>query len=141
VAHSVDLERQHKEKQMGRPLKKDVNGVNVIGTFDGDAGIKVQGYFGGSLRSDYYIRKQRGAKTYVVTADGTTNYTGVLVSAEPAVNGQIRILGSLDGTSPGTVAIAKLTKRVATDFSGNRYNWVLSNYQDSTGDVIVLTAI
>jgi hypothetical protein len=37
------------------------------------------------------------------------------------------------------VPIAKITKRVATDFSGVRYTWYLEN--DSSTDVIVLTAI
>jgi hypothetical protein len=44
--------------------------------------------------------------------------------------------GNLD---TGLVAIAKITKRVATDFSGNRYTWFLEN--DSSADYIVLTAI
>ncbi len=64
---------------------------------------------------------------------------GKLVSGQPAAEGEIRILGSTDGQSPGTVAIAKLTKRVATDFSGNRYTWYLDN--DSSADVLMLTAI
>jgi hypothetical protein len=51
----------------------------------------------------------------------------------------MRILGSTNGQLPATVAIAKLTKRIATDFSGNRYTWFLDN--DSSGDVLVLTAI
>jgi hypothetical protein len=37
------------------------------------------------------------------------------------------------------VAIAKITKRVATNFSGVKYNWFLEN--DSSADYIVLTAI
>ena len=124
---------------MGRPLSKDVNGVKVIGTFTGDAGIKVTGKFGGTTNTDYYIVKQRGAKTYVVTRDGTTYQTGVLVSSI-ANNGDILITGSTNpGVSPGSVAIAKLTKRLATDFSSNTYTWYLKNYEDSTGDFIVLT--
>ena len=39
------------------------------------------------------------------------------------------------------VAIAKITKRVATDFSGNKYTWEISQFDDSTGDQILLTAI
>jgi hypothetical protein len=156
VTHSVDLERHIKEKQMGRPLYKDVNGVKVTRSFaGGEAGIKVEGYFGGSLATDYQIVKQRGAKTFVVLRQATDNFTdaesipgsitgtnlrtGVLVAAQPSANGQIRILGSTDGQTPGTVAIAKLTKRLATDFSGNKYTWYLDN--DSSGDVLVLTAI
>jgi restriction endonuclease S subunit len=123
---------------MGRPLNKDINGVKVIGTFTGDAGIKVTGKFGGTTNSDYYLVKQRGAKTYVVTRDGTTFQLGVLASSI-VNNGDILITGSVTGLSPANIAIAKLTKRLATDFSSNTYTWYLKNYQDSTGDLIVLT--
>jgi len=124
---------------MGRPLSKDINGVKVIGTFTGDAGIKVTGKFVDQVDTDYYIVKQRGAKTYVVTRDGTTYQTGVLASSI-VNNGDILITGSIGGgTTPGTTAIAKLTKRLATDFSSNTYTWYLKNYQDSTGDLILLT--
>jgi hypothetical protein len=140
---------------MGRPLHKDVLGTRVTRSFTtSEAGIVVQGYFSGTLASDYQIVKQRGAVTYVVLKTSTDAFTeaetvdsitssnlkiGKLVSGQPAAEGEIRILGSTDGTSPGTVAIAKLTKRVATDFSGNRYTWYLDN--DSSADVLVLTAI
>ena len=123
---------------MGRPLNKDINGVKVIGTFTSDAGIKVTGKFGGTTNSDYYLVKQRGAKTYVVTRDGTTFQLGVLASSI-VNNGDILITGSVTGLSPANIAIAKLTKRLATDFSSNTYTWYLKNYQDSTGDLIVLT--
>lgn len=123
---------------MGRPLTKDVNGVKVIGPFVAGAGIKVTGRFNGATNSDYYILKQRGAKTYVVTRDGTTRRTGVLVESITG-NDQILIMGSVDGTTPGNISIAKLTKRIATDFDGNRYTWFLTQYQDSSGDVIKLT--
>jgi len=123
---------------MGRPLNKDINGVKVIGTFTGDAGIKVTGKFGGTTNTDYYLVKQRGAKTYVVTRDGTTFQLGVLASSI-VNNGDILITGSVTGLSPANIAIAKLTKRLATDFSSNTYTWYLKNYQDSTGDLIVLT--
>jgi hypothetical protein len=123
---------------MGRPLSKDVNGVKVIGTFTGDAGIRVTGRFGGTTNTDYYLVKQRGAKTYVVTRDGTTFQLGVL-AANIVKNGDILITGSVTGLSPANIAIAKLTKRIATDFDSNTYTWYLKNYQDSTGDLIVLT--
>ena len=151
----VDLKRQIKENQMGRPLKKDVNGTKVTRSFTtGEAGIVVQGYFGGSLASDYQIVKQRGKKTFVVLKSsvdafteaesvggitGTNLKTGVLVSGTPAANGEIRILGSTTGQTPGTTAIAKITKRIATDFSGNRYKWYLDN--DSSADVLVLIPV
>jgi hypothetical protein len=142
---------------MGRPLNKDVNGVKVTrSATTTQAGIRVQGYFGGALGTDYQLVKQRGKKTFVVlkasvdaltdgesipgTITGTNLKTGVLVSGQPAANGEIRIQGSTTGTlDTGLVAIAKLTKRVATDFSGNKYTWKLEN--DSSADYIALTPI
>ena len=137
---------------MGRPLRKDVNGVDVIGTFgtntppDARAGIRVE-FFDSALRTDGVILKQRGAKTFRVVRNGdigtsSAYVTAVLQSAEPAAAGQMRMVGYTDpGVDSSVVAIAKITKRVATDFSGNRYNWRMSNFEDSTGDIIVLTAI
>jgi hypothetical protein len=134
---------------MGRPLKKDVFGTEVLGSYaTTNAGIKCE-FFDTELRTDGVLLRQRGAKTYVVTQVGnlssphqensSSKKTCVLQAAEPSAAGQMRILGSTTGQTPGTTAIAKLTKRVATDFSGNRYTWYLDN--DSSGDVLVLTAI
>ncbi len=144
---------------MGRPLKKDVFGTSVTRSFAStEAGIKLQGYFtaDSGLQTDYQIVKQRGAKTFVVMRQATDNFTeaesipgsitaanlrvGKLVSGEPAANGEIRMIGYTDpGVDGSAVAIAKITKRVATDFSGNRYTWYLDD--DSSTDIIVLTAI
>jgi hypothetical protein len=156
VTHSVDLKRHIKEKQMGRPLHKDVNGVKVTRSAAGtQVGIRVEGYFGGALGTDYQLVKQRGKKTFVVlkasvdvladgdsiagTVTGTNLKTGVLVSGTPATNGEIRIQGYLSSNSGQAVSLAKLTKRMATDFSGNKYKWRLDN--DSSNDYIVLTAV
>jgi hypothetical protein len=52
----------------------------------------------------------------------------------------MRIRGSTSGMlDANLVAIRKLTKRIAIDFSGNRYKWFLEN--DSSADYIVLTAL
>jgi hypothetical protein len=142
VTHSVDLKRQFKEKQMGRPLRKDINGVDVIGTPVSNTGITVQFHDGTALRSDGIIIKQRGAKTFVVARVGapTVKFTCVLQAAEPSAAGQMRMRGSTVGTlDTGLVAIAKITKRVATDFSSVRYKWFLEN--DSSADYIVLIPI
>ncbi len=156
VTRSVDLKRQIKEKTMGCPLHKDINGVKVTrSATTTQAGIRVEGYFGGALGTDYQLVKQRGKKTFVVlkasvdaltdsesipgTVTGTDLKTGVLVSAQPGTNGEIRIRGHLSSNSGQLVSIAKLTKRMATDFSGNKYTWRLEN--DSSNDYIVLTAI
>lgn len=141
----VDLERQIKEKQMGRPLRKDVFGTDVIGTGAATAtGVRVD-FYDASLRTDGVILKQRGAKTFRVCQVGnigttSTYVTAVLVSGEPAAYGQMRIQGYVGGNGVNNLkAIAKITKRVATDFNGVRYTWFLEN--DSSADYIVLTAI
>ena len=128
---------------MGRALKKDVNGVDVINTPAAAAtGITCEFYDGATNRTDGILIKQRGAKTYVVARIGTpgTLFTNTLVTGTPSAAGEMRIRGSTTGNlDTGLVSIAKLTKRVATDFSGNRYTWFLEN--DSSADYIVLTAI
>jgi len=127
---------------MGRPLRKDVRGTDVINTPVSDTGVTVRFHDGSSLRSDGIIIKQRGSKTYVVARVGTptTTFTCTLVSGTPAASGELSIRGSTTGQlDDGLISIAKLTKRVATDFSGNRYTWYLES--DSSADYIVLTAI
>jgi hypothetical protein len=135
---------------MGRPLRKDVFGTDVIGTgATTSTGITVQ-FYDASLRTDGVIIKQRGAKTFVVTQIGNIGdtsggkyVTASLVSGEPAASGEMRLRGStigvLNDDTVALIAIAKITKRVATDFSGNRYTWSLEN--DSSADYIVLTAL
>lgn len=138
---------------MGRPLRKDINGVDVIGPTDGTApenkGVRVE-FYDASLRTDGVIVKQRGAKTFKVTQeanwdgnkgkDSTSTSTCVLKNGAPSAAGEMRLWGYTGGGNGGTqVNLAKITKRVATDFSGNRYTWYLEN--DSTNDYIVLTAI
>jgi hypothetical protein len=128
---------------MGRPLRKDINGVDVIGTPAGAAtGITVQFHDGTALRNDGIIIKQRGARTFVVARIGAplVRFTAVTQSAEPSAAGQMRVRGSTTGLlDQDLVAIRKFTKRIATDFSGNRYTWFLDN--DSSSDRLVLTAV
>ena len=130
---------------MGRPLKKDVNGVDVIGTpATTSTGITVS-FYDASLRTDGVLIKQRGAKTFVVARVGdittTSAYTtAVLKDGTPSAAGEMQMQGSTTGNlDTGLVNIAKITKRIATDFSGNRYKWFLEN--DSSADYIVLTAL
>jgi hypothetical protein len=63
---------------MGRPLKKDRLGTDVLGLNNlGNTGIAVSGYFDSALSTAYVLIKQRGANTYVVakkeTFTGTTS--------------------------------------------------------------------
>lgn len=138
---------------MGRPLRKDVNGVDVIGTPAGggalDRGIRVEAYAGGTAYTDAtynsttnyaYIYKQRGSRTFVCANQaGTLLGPLVMQATTPTANGQMRMYGYIGGNGAVLTPIAKITKRVATDYNGNRYNWYIVN--DSTSDYIHLTAI
>jgi hypothetical protein len=129
---------------MGRPLRKDVFGTDVIGTFaDPETGIRVEIY-DSALRTDGVIIKQRGSKTFKCTrvgdiADPDTYAKYVLKNGAPDAAGEMRLFGWVGGNGGTEVNIAKITKRVATDFSDNRYTWFLEN--DSSNDYIVLTPV
>jgi GR25 family glycosyltransferase involved in LPS biosynthesis len=132
---------------MGRPLRKDVAGTDAIGTpLSTATGIRVEAYIGQAytdatynITTDYaYIVKQRGAKTFVVANQAGTKAVCVLQSAIPSATGHMRINGYIGGNAAVPTPIAKITKRVATDFNGKRYTWILLN--DSSSDYIVLTA-
>jgi hypothetical protein len=125
---------------MGRPLRKDVNGVDVINTFVSDTGVRVSFHDGSTVQTDGIILKQRGAKTFVVARVGapTVRFTCQLVTGTP-IAGEMNLFGLIGGNGSTATNLAKITKRVATDFSGNRYTWYLEN--DSSNDYIVLTAI
>ena len=128
---------------MGRPLRKDVFGTDAINTPAGAAtGITCEFYDGSTNQTDGILIKQRGASSFMVARIGspTTRYVARLVSGTPAAAYEMRIRGSTTGNlDTGLVAIRKLTKRIAIDFSGNRYTWYLEN--DSSADYIVLTAL
>jgi GR25 family glycosyltransferase involved in LPS biosynthesis len=132
---------------MGRPLRKDVLGTDAIGTpLSTATGIRVEAYTDQAytdatynITTNYaYIVKQRGAKTFVVANQSGTKVVCKLQSAIPSATGQMRINGYIGGNGATPTPIAKITKRVATDFNGKRYTWRLLN--DSSSDYIVLTA-
>ena len=124
---------------MGRPVRKDVNGTDVFGDYaTSSAGIKVSARLPGQPTAKAgYIEKQTGARSYQVTnADGTGKC--VLVASVTAA-GQVVMLGYTNAGADTSVALRKLQKRTAIDFSGNRYTWVLVN--DSSEDYIQLTPV
>ena len=132
---------------MGRPLRKDVAGTDAIGTpLSTATGIRIEAYTDQAytdatynITTNYaYIVKQRGAKTFVVANQAGTTGVCVLQSAIPSAAGHMRINGYIGGNGSTPTPIAKITKRVATDFAGKRYTWSLEN--DSSSDYIVLTA-
>ena len=138
---------------MGRPLRKDINGVDVIGTYgtassDSRAGIVVK-FYDASLRTDGVIIKQRGAKSFVVTQIaniGDTSsgkyVTAKLKNGTPSAYGEMQIIAYLSGGADASaVNVAKITKRIITSFTGARYTWRMTNFADSTAEQIELTAL
>jgi hypothetical protein len=112
---------------MGRPLKKDIYGTEVLGlpglSTNTLAGIAVSGYFGGSLSTSYVLIKQRGAQTFVVakienftcnTTNGSTSITNMSDQVEVTVGDEISGPGipsgariqSLDSSTTATITIA-----------------------------------
>ena len=132
---------------MGRPLRKDVFGTDAIGKFASASGVRVSFYDGSSLQTDGVIIKQRGAKTFVVCrvgqiGTGTSYKTCVLQSSTPNAANEMQLIGYTSqgqAADNGAVALAKITKRIATGFNGTRYKWSLQN--DSSADYIALVAI
>ena len=128
---------------MGRPLRKDVNGVDALNTPASTAtGITCEFYDGSTNRTDGILIKQRGASSFMVARIGspTTRYVARLVTGTPAAAYEMRIRGSTTGNlDTGLVSIRKLTKRIATDFSGARYKWQMAD--DSGSDDILLVAL
>jgi hypothetical protein len=127
---------------MGRPLRKDVFGTDAIGTPVSNTGVTVSFHDGTTLRTDGIIIKQRGARTFVVARVGTplTRFTCVLKNGTPSAVGEMRLTGSTTGLlDQNLVNCRKITKRIFTDFSGNKYKWYLES--DSSADYIVLTSL
>jgi len=91
---------------MGRSLKKDIFGTNVLGlpgtatVSDTNTGIAVSGYFGGVLSTAYVLIKQRGANTYVVakkeTFTGTTS-TGLFTLTSMSTQAEVTVGDELSG--------------------------------------------
>ena len=132
---------------MGRPLRKDVLGVDAIGSSTGAAtGVRVEYYDepSSSLKTDGVIIKQRGAKTFTVVQVGNIGSGGkyvkaVLQNSTPNAANEMRMWGWLGGNGGTEINIAKITKNLVTDFNQNKYTWTLEN--DSSNDYIVLTAV
>lgn len=127
---------------MGRPLKKDVLGTEVLGSYvNANAGIRVS-FYSDDLYTDGIIVKQRGAKTFQVARIGTPleRVSCVLQSTTPSEAGEMQIVGYVGGSDNTTaIPLRRITKKLALDWNGNRYTWYLEN--DSSNDYIVLTPV
>ncbi len=130
---------------MGRPVKRDVNGVLVFGDYTTtDVGIRVVAYFGGSLRDDVYIEKQKGSRRYKVidVSDSTTGVCKLVNKPAPTEDGEMVMTGRVAADTDQATnkrTIAKLTKRIAVDYDSVRYTWSLAD--DSSSDDILLVAL
>ena len=131
---------------MGRPVKRDVNGVLVFGDFTTTSvGIRVVANIGGTIRDDVFIVKQKGTRSYLVQdkSDSATGLcrlvdkeSGNLSTGEMVMSG--RVAADANDATNGR-RIRKLTKRIATDFNSVRYKWSLAD--DSSSDDILLVAL
>jgi len=131
---------------MGRPVKRDVNGVVIFGDYTTTSvGIRVVANIGGTIRDDVFIVKQKGARSYKVQ-DKSDNATaqcrlvnkesGDLSTGEMVMSGRVAADNN-DATNKRR--LQKLNKRIATDFAGARYKWSLAD--DSSSDDILLVAL
>jgi hypothetical protein len=131
---------------MGRPIKKDVNGIQVFGTYAStNVGIRVIANIGGTIRDDVYILKQKGARSYRVfdvSDSATAQCRLVNKDSDKLSTGEMLMTGRVAADSDQATngrRIMKLNKRIATDFSGVRYKWSMAD--DSGSDDILLVAL
>lgn len=131
---------------MGRPVKRDVNGVVIFGDYTTTSvGIRVVANIAGTIRDDVFIVKQKGARSYKVQdkSDSATAQCKLvnkendqLAVGEMVMSG--RVAADANQATNGR-RIMKLNKRIATDFAGARYKWSLAN--DSSSDDILLVTL
>ena len=131
---------------MGRPVKKDVNGVIVFGDYTTTSvGIRAVANIGGTIRDDVFIVKQKGSRSYKVQdkSDAATAQCKLvnkdddkLAVGEMVMSGRVAADNN-DATNKRR--LQKLNKRIATDFNGARYKWSLAD--DSSSDDILLVAL
>lgn len=131
---------------MGRPVKKDVNGVQVFGTYAStNVGIRVIANIGGTIRDDVYILKQKGSRSYQVfdvSDSATAQCRLVNKDSDKLSTGEMLMTGRVAvDTNQATNGrrIMKLNKRIATDTAGVRYTWYMAD--DSGSDDILLVAL
>lgn len=146
VTHSVDLERQHRRKQMGRPLNKRFFGdpatadQRAAGS-ETQENIRVEAHVGGSGDAAAYIVNQKGSNKFTVSNNAGTA-TAVCRLVDKAFSalaaGEMVLFGAVDG-GESRVTLKKITGRKCSDYNGNQYTWSVED--DSTETIIRLVAI
>ena len=133
--HCVDLERQHKEKTMGRP----VNSKNFGATGGASPNIPIRFHDGSNL-IEGYILSQRGTNKFNCSNDGDTITRICRLTSDgsaPNADLECQLIGI--GSGGDAIAIKKLFNRTAVDYNNNRYTWEAED--DSTESLLRLTAI
>ena len=132
---------------MGRPINKKYFGVLGNATFP-HIPVEAAGFAGKDqitedATADVYILKQKSARKFLVkhAEDGDEAICKLVDKAYDdstnIVAGEMVIVGYINGSQK--VRLRSLTNRVATDFSGVRYKWSLSD--DSSTTILILTTM
>jgi len=148
---------------MGRSLKKDIFGTNVLGlpgtatVSDTNTGIAVSGYFGGALSTAYVLIKQRGANTYVValkdtftadTSNGTATLLNMSDQVEVTIGDEISGAGIPTGTrvlsidSPTQItmtanATATANTVTVTHFGAYQVGKLVDTTPNANGEILI----
>jgi len=126
---------------MGRPINKKWFGQVGLGTGTGlNTGntLPIIANVGAGQFNGYILKQRATRKFKVESIDQTQSGNVTLVDKTTGVlAGEGALVGIIIGTGP--VAIKKLTRHHAVDFTGHKYTWTLQD--DSTETLIILSAI
>ena len=143
---------------MGRSLKKDIFGTDVLGLNNlGNTGIAVSGYFGGALSTAYVLIKQRGANTYVVakketftadTSNGTATLLNMSDQVEVTIGDEISGAGiptgtrvlSIDSSTQVTMtanATATANTVTVTHFGAYQVGKLVDTTPNANGEILI----
>ena len=143
---------------MGRSLKKDIFGTDVLGLNSlGNTGIAVSGYFGGALSTAYVLIKQRGANTYVValkdtftadTSNGTATLLNMSDQVEVTIGDEISGAGiptgtrvlSIDSATQITMtanATATASTVTVTHFGAYQVGKLVNDTPNANGEILI----
>jgi hypothetical protein len=143
---------------MGRALKKDIFGTDVLGLNNlGNTGIAVSGYFGGALSTDYVLIKQRGANTYVVakketftadTSSGSPLLTSMSDQVEVTIGDELAGVGiptgarvlSIDSATQITMTVnatAPGTGVTVTHFGAFQTGKLVDTTPNANGEILI----
>jgi hypothetical protein len=112
VTRSVDLERQPKEKTMGRPIQKRKIGRGTAKIEVTAARFSTGGVISGDIADPLYIDRQRGSLQFIVKNSSNSEKLKLVGKATPAA-GQFCIAVTIDDVADGTLndsAIYYVTK-------------------------------